>query len=147
MYQNACFESLRATRKAALGRAIAERMAARDGEQSDRLADIAVLFEVARDGVRAAEYWNRAAQAAGRLYAHDESARLAERGLALLAREPASPERSAAELGLLMDYAPQLGRLDVPDPYYGGHKGFEEVLDLVEAAVEGLIEEARTRPR
>ena len=55
MYQNACFDSLRATRKAALGRAIAERMAARDGEQSDRLADIAVLFEVARDGVRAAE--------------------------------------------------------------------------------------------
>ena len=105
MYQNACFDSLRATRKAALSRAIAERMAARDGEQSDRLADIAVLFEVARDGVRAAEYWNRAAQAAGRLYAHDESARLAERGLALLANEPASPARSAAELGLLMTYA------------------------------------------
>ena len=105
MYQNACFDSLRATRKAALSRAIAERMAARDGEQSDRLADIAVLFEVARDGVRAAEYWNRAAQAAGRLYAHDESARLAERGLALLSSEPASPARSAAELGLLMTYA------------------------------------------
>jgi serine/threonine protein kinase/predicted ATPase len=105
MYQNACFDSLRATRKAALGRAIAERLAARYGEQSDRLADIAVLFEVARDGVRAAEYWNRAAQAAGRLYAHDESARLTERGLALLANEPASPARSAAELGLLMTYA------------------------------------------
>ena len=56
MYQNACFDSLRATRKAALSRAIAERMAARDGDESDRLANIAVLFEVARDGVRAAEY-------------------------------------------------------------------------------------------
>ena len=56
MYQNACFDSLRATRKAALGRAIAERLAGRYGEQSDRLAEIAVLFEVARDGVRAAEY-------------------------------------------------------------------------------------------
>ncbi len=33
MYQNACFDSLRATRKAALSRAIAERMAARDGER------------------------------------------------------------------------------------------------------------------
>ena len=105
MYQNACFDSLRATRKAALSRAIAERMAARDGEQSDRLAHIAVLFEVARDGVRAAEYRNRAAQAAGRLYAHDESARLAQRGLALLSSEPPSAARSAAELGLLMTYA------------------------------------------
>ena len=57
-----------------------------------------VLVEVARDGVRAAEYWNRAAQAAGRLYAHDESARLAQRGLALLETEPASPARAAAEL-------------------------------------------------
>ena len=57
-----------------------------------------MLFEVARDGVRAAEYWNLAAQAAGRLYAHDESARLAQRGLTLLASEPASPARAAAEL-------------------------------------------------
>jgi adenylate cyclase len=105
MYQNAFFESLRATRKAALGRAVAERLAARYGEQTERLADIAVLFEVARDGVRAAEYWNRAAQAAGRLYAHDESARLAQRGLSLLANEPNSPARATAELGLQMTYA------------------------------------------
>ena len=105
MYQNAFFESLRATRKAALGRAVAERLAARYGEQTERLADIAVLFEVARDGVRAAEYWNRAAQAAGRLYAHDESARLAQRGLSLLANEPNSPTRATAELGLQMTYA------------------------------------------
>ena len=55
------------------------------------------------------------------------------------------PANAAAEVGLLMDYAPRLGRRDVPDPYYGSHKGFEEVLDLVEAAVEGLIEAARAR--
>ena len=56
MYQNACFDSLRATRKVALSRAIAERMVQRYKEQPDRLSEIAVLFEVARDGVRAAEY-------------------------------------------------------------------------------------------
>jgi protein-tyrosine phosphatase len=33
--------------------------------------------------------------------------------------------------------------LDVPDPYYGGKDGFEHVLDLVEAAAEGLVAEAR----
>ena len=29
---------------------------------------------------------------------------------------------------------------DVPDPYYGGAKGFERVLDLVEDASQGLLE-------
>jgi protein-tyrosine phosphatase len=31
------------------------------------------------------------------------------------------------------------GDLDVPDPYYGSPGGFEEVLDLVQAACEGLL--------
>jgi protein-tyrosine phosphatase len=30
---------------------------------------------------------------------------------------------------------------DVPDPYYGGPRGFEAVLDLVEAASEDLLDE------
>jgi predicted ATPase len=105
MYQNAFFESLRATRKAALGRAIAERLVKRyEGHPCDCLAEVALLFEVARDGLRAAEYWNSAAQAAARLYAHDESARLAQRGLSLLSTEPSSPQRAAAELSLQMTY-------------------------------------------
>ena len=32
---------------------------------------------------------------------------------------------------------------DVPDPYYGGPHGFENVLDLVEAACEQLLDELR----
>jgi protein-tyrosine phosphatase len=35
------------------------------------------------------------------------------------------------------------GDLDVPDPYYGGEDGFEEVLDLVEEAARGLLDELR----
>lgn len=31
--------------------------------------------------------------------------------------------------------------LDVPDPYYGGPNGFDEVIDLVEAACRGLLDE------
>jgi protein-tyrosine phosphatase len=30
---------------------------------------------------------------------------------------------------------------DVPDPYYGGARGFEEVLDLVERACEQLLDD------
>jgi protein-tyrosine phosphatase len=36
--------------------------------------------------------------------------------------------------------------LDVPDPYFGGEGGFEHVLDLVEAASRGLLDEVRRRP-
>jgi len=35
---------------------------------------------------------------------------------------------------------------DVPDPYYGGGgppQGFEQVLDLIEAASAGLLEDIR----
>jgi protein-tyrosine phosphatase len=35
------------------------------------------------------------------------------------------------------------GDLDVPDPYYGGEGGFEEVLDLVEEAARDLLAEIR----
>jgi predicted ATPase len=84
---------------------MANLLIARVGDRpSDSAADIALLLESAREPIRAAEYWNRAAQAAARLYAHEETARLALRGLALLEREPSSPHRAAAELDLQMTY-------------------------------------------
>jgi protein-tyrosine phosphatase len=45
----------------------------------------------------------------------------------------------------LMDFAPQLGVKEVPDPYYGGVDGFDHVLDLVEAACAGLLSDIRER--
>jgi protein-tyrosine phosphatase len=44
-----------------------------------------------------------------------------------------------------LDYAPDLPEEDVPDPYYGGPKGFARVLDLIEVAAEGLLAEIRQR--
>jgi low molecular weight protein-tyrosine phosphatase len=35
----------------------------------------------------------------------------------------------------------------VPDPYYGGPNGFEEVLDLVESATRGLLAHLRQSSR
>ncbi|ACV26784.1 low molecular weight protein-tyrosine-phosphatase [Kangiella koreensis] len=43
----------------------------------------------------------------------------------------------------LADYAPDLPKREVPDPYYGGKQGFVEVIQLIEAASDGLIEELR----
>jgi protein-tyrosine phosphatase len=34
-----------------------------------------------------------------------------------------------------------LGDRDVPDPYYGGPRGFEDVLDLVQAGCERLLDD------
>lgn len=42
---------------------------------------------------------------------------------------------------LLMDFAPAASRRAVPDPYYGGEQGFEDVLDLLEEAMHGLIDD------
>ncbi len=41
---------------------------------------------------------------------------------------------------LMMDFA-QTDFSEVPDPYYGGGDGFELVLDLLEQACEGLLEQ------
>jgi protein-tyrosine phosphatase len=42
---------------------------------------------------------------------------------------------------LLMSFAPDYGITEVPDPYYGGDQGFEQVLDMIEAACAGLIQD------
>ncbi|MBS0396667.1 MAG: low molecular weight phosphotyrosine protein phosphatase [Proteobacteria bacterium] len=54
-----------------------------------------------------------------------------------------APRTPRASLRLFLEYAPQLGRLEVPDPYYGGETGFEDVLDLVEEASRGLLDALR----
>ena len=53
------------------------------------------------------------------------------------------PPGAPARLGLYLDFAPDLGGREVPDPYYGGADGFERVLDMVEAAAHGLITHIR----
>jgi protein-tyrosine phosphatase len=36
---------------------------------------------------------------------------------------------------------PNKGLMEVPDPYYGGPDGFETVLDLLDDACSGLLEQ------
>ncbi len=58
----------------------------------------------------------------------------------------APDERAAARVRLLREYDPRAGGdLDVPDPYAGGEQGFEDVLDLVSAACQGLLQDLRAR--
>ena len=50
-----------------------------------------------------------------------------------------APDGLDHKVRLFLDYAPELGEREVPDPYYGGSQGFEHVLDLVERASKGLL--------
>lgn len=53
------------------------------------------------------------------------------------------PDDASAELKLFRDFDPAPGDRQVPDPYYGGAAGFEEVLDIVERTCEALLAHLR----
>jgi protein-tyrosine phosphatase len=57
-----------------------------------------------------------------------------------------APSHAHERLRLFLEFAPDAPE-DVPDPYYGGSNGFEEVLDLVETATRGLLTHLRQRLR
>ena len=50
------------------------------------------------------------------------------------------PSSKADQLKLFLDFAKGLDFNEVPDPYYGGTKGFEKVFDMLENASIGLID-------
>lgn len=55
-----------------------------------------------------------------------------------------APDKAAAQkISLLLDQVPGMSAAEVPDPYYGGADGFEDVLDLVELAADRLLENIR----
>ncbi len=49
------------------------------------------------------------------------------------------PPGARAKLALFLDFHPSPSGRDVPDPYYGNAAGFEDVLDLIEAAMPQLL--------
>lgn len=50
-----------------------------------------------------------------------------------------------SKIQLFLGYAKNKSKSEVPDPYYGGGQGFEEVLDLVEDASLGLLAHIKTK--
>lgn len=101
LYQNALYASLRVTRKASLSAAVAQSLEGFYGAQSATVAnELGLLWEVAREFARAADYFLKAAHNAAQINAHRESVQLAGRGLAVLLKLPEAPERDSRELGL-----------------------------------------------
>jgi len=50
-----------------------------------------------------------------------------------------APREARGKIRPFLDFAPQVGTKDVPDPFFGGTEGFDHVLDLIEAASRGLL--------
>jgi predicted ATPase len=102
LYQNALYAALQPTRKAAWSGVAADALLSHYGENAAAVAaELALLFEVARQPARGVEYFLLAARNAARVFAHREAAELARRGLALLQQLPDTPARAGQELTLL----------------------------------------------
>lgn len=53
------------------------------------------------------------------------------------------PPEHRHKLRLYLSFSERFAGQEVPDPYYGGRQGFDLVLDMVEDAAQGLLEEIR----
>ena len=54
-----------------------------------------------------------------------------------LTKDPSNPVNS--KIKLILTYSKNSQLDEVPDPYYGGQNGFEKVIDLLDDAIDGLI--------
>lgn len=88
-------------------------------------------------GIRARKVTARDFDEFDLLLAMDES------NLASLERD--CPAGAGHKVRLFLDFLNDPQRREVPDPYYGGHAGFEQVLDLVEEASHALLQALGSR--
>jgi predicted ATPase len=101
LYQQALYNDLSPSRRAALGTALARSLEEHYAETgAEAAAELACLYEVGRDFGRAAWQFWLAAQNAARVFAHREAVVLARRGLRLLEALPETQARSTLELPL-----------------------------------------------
>lgn len=63
--------------------------------------------------------------------------------LGILSRN--APAHAHGKIRLLLSFSSKYPNQEVPDPYYGGARGFEENLDMIEDAVQGVIGDIREK--
>jgi len=51
------------------------------------------------------------------------------------------PEADHSRISYMLDFAKNVSEKEVPDPYYGEGDGFELVLNLLEGAAQGLLDD------
>ena len=110
------------------------------GEPSDRRA----ILEARRRGIAMD---GRARQFTAADFARFDLVLAMDRRNAADLRRMAPTREDAAKVRLLREFDPAAGGdLDVPDPYFGGADGFEDVFDMVERACAGPWAGSRRGP-
>ena len=102
------------------------------GEPPDRRSQVAAL----RRGVDLSSLRARRVVSDDFAYYHYLLAMDRDNYHALLA---IAPPTHLHKVRMFLTFAPHLAVDEVPDPYYGGSNGFEQVLDIVEVAARGLL--------
>ena len=49
------------------------------------------------------------------------------------------PEKFRGNVALFSSFIKNSKLVDVPDPYYGGERGFDEVIDMIELGASGFL--------
>jgi predicted ATPase len=103
LYQNVLYASLQPTRRASHAARVAQTLVAHAGGRvADLAAELAMLFETARDFAASAAHFHTAARHAIELFGFREALSLADRGLAAIGHVSDSAARRPLEVKLLM---------------------------------------------
>ena len=51
------------------------------------------------------------------------------------------PEEYVHKISMIMEFSPDSGVIEVPDPYFGNIAGFERVFSMLEISMKGLVEQ------
>ena len=101
LYQNVLYASLSVSRRVQLSKMIGETiLKLQKGNPGPFAAELGFLFESARDANLASQFFAAAAKNAAKVFANQEAAVLARRGLAQIARVEEGPDRNRLELSL-----------------------------------------------
>ncbi|HNQ03769.1 MAG TPA: low molecular weight protein-tyrosine-phosphatase [Thiobacillaceae bacterium] len=135
-----------------------------EGVLRDKLADAGLLDKVRLDSAGTHDYHvgkppdRRAQEAAGRRGYDLSSLRARQVGIGdflefdlILAMDEDNyqnllrvcPEPHRHKVRLFLSFSRQYADQEVPDPYYGGSQGFDQVLDMVEDAAEEIVNTLR----
>lgn len=136
LYQQVLYQRIAAARRVRMHRQIGERIEQGYKRRGEEIAAVlAVHFERGRDHLRAAQYHEHAARNALRRSAPQEAITHLDKGLALLATQPETPERAQQELTLYVTLGPALiaakgnGAPEVETAYMRARERCEQVGD------------------
>ena len=100
-------------------------------------ADERTLDVLARHGYDGSDH--RACQFVAETFADNDLVVVMDKSNLAAVRRLAPPTDDT-EVRLLREFDPAATDSEVPDPYYGGSRGFDDVLAMVEAACRGLLD-------